>query len=352
MGQQTESNGQRFLALDALRGLAACWVVYFHVLGSMGYLAVDFFLVLSGFILAHRYWYGTKPTSTREFIIHRIARLYPLHLFTLLVFVVVHWLMYWVMPSFPDGSLFTFVQHLTLTHNIGLNPNGLTWNAPSWSISVEFFVNLLFIAFIPVTTRNSTLLVSASAILLLLLHNHGNLNVHHQNDYGFLNTGLLRGLASFMLGLIAYRLYRYCRDRVQITRYATGLEVIATALALAVVWCGYGRPEWLDIFVPYVAVLLITVYALEQGALTRAVQRLAYLGEISYSVYLNHFIVIMVLRHLALQWQLPEGVWIFVATLSITLVCSHFTHFYLEIPWGKALRQRLQRLTTSQPVTV
>ncbi len=143
--EKVSSGKQRFLALDALRGLAALWVVYFHVFGGLGYLAVDFFLVLSGFILSHRYWYADKPATPLVFINHRIARLYPLHLYTLLVFVLVHWLMYWTMPSYPDGALFTFVQHLTMMHNIGLNPHGLTWNYPSWSVSVEFVVNILFI---------------------------------------------------------------------------------------------------------------------------------------------------------------------------------------------------------------
>ena len=54
MVEKVSTGGQRFLALDALRGIAALWVVYFHIYGGLGYLAVYFFLVLSGLILAHR----------------------------------------------------------------------------------------------------------------------------------------------------------------------------------------------------------------------------------------------------------------------------------------------------------
>ena len=52
--EKVSNVGQRFLALDALRGLAALWVVYFHLYGGLGYLAVDFFLVLSGLIYSIR----------------------------------------------------------------------------------------------------------------------------------------------------------------------------------------------------------------------------------------------------------------------------------------------------------
>lgn len=347
--EQQVSSGQRFLALDALRGIAAWWVVYFHVLGGMGYLAVDFFLVLSGFILVHRYWYSEKPVTTLTFINHRIARLYPLHLFTLLVFTVVHWLMYWVMPDFPDGTLFTFLQNLTMTHNIGLNPHGLTWNYPSWSVSVEFFVNILFIVLITRQTRSSVLFLLATLSLIMLYINHGNLNIHNENDYGFINGGLVRGMASFMLGIVAYRLYRYYREDTRLQRFGTALEIVCVVIALALVWSYPNRPASLDVFVPYIAVFVVALFALESGWLSRSLRRLSYLGDISYSVYLNHLVVIMVLRHLALQNGMTAET-IFALTAAIVLVYSHFTHFYLEIPAGKAMRNGLQWLTTPQPV--
>ena len=346
--KQVSVGGQRFLALDALRGLAALWVVYFHVYGGLGYLAVDFFLVLSGFILAHRYLYSDKPTSAAVFVSHRVARLYPLHLYTLLVFVLVHWLMYWTMPSFPDGALFTFVQNLTLTHNIGLNPQGLTWNYPSWSVSVEFWVNILFIFLITRKTSSGWLFLLSTFGLVSLVRLHGNLNAQTEMYFSILNAGLLRGMASFLLGILAYRVYLFYRDDWRVTRYAVWLEAACVLAVVGMLWSRTGDSAGMDVFVPYVALLMVAIFAFEQGWLSRGLRKLAYLGDISYSVYLNHLVVLMIFRHLAPQygWDKPM---ILGLTLVTVLVYSHFTHRYLEIPVGKRLRRGLEGLISKPP---
>jgi len=141
-----ENTYTKFSALDCLRGIAAIAVGVFHFSPIWaGYLAVDFFLILSGFILSHRYLYSGTPTSPVDFISHRLARLYHLHIFTLVTFIAAYLLENGVLPAYVDGTFFTFLQQLTLTHNIGLNPSDITYNYPSWSISVEFWVNILFI---------------------------------------------------------------------------------------------------------------------------------------------------------------------------------------------------------------
>lgn len=346
--EKVSSGSQRFLALDALRGLAALWVVYFHVYGGMAYLAVDFFLVLSGFILSHRYLYSDKPSSPLEFINHRIARLYPLHLYTLLMFTLVHWLMYGSMPDFPDGTLFTFIQNLTLTHNVGLNPHGLTWNYPSWSVSVEFWVNIVFIFLVTRRTRSGILFLLGTLGILVLFMQHGQLNTQSDNYFGFLNSGLLRGMASFLLGILSYRVYLFYRDDGRVGRYANGLELACLLTVVGLLWSRTGASMGMDVFVPYFALLMVAIFAFEQGWLSRALRKLAYLGDISYSVYLNHLVVLMLVRHWALEHPLPKPA-ILALTVGIVLVYSHFTHRYLEIPLGKALRRGLEWLTAKPP---
>jgi peptidoglycan/LPS O-acetylase OafA/YrhL len=351
MVEKVSASGQRFLALDALRGIAAVWVVYFHIYGGLGYLAVDFFLVLSGFILSHRYLYSGRPTSALEFINHRIARLYPLHLYTLLMFVVVHWFIYWTMPSFPDGALFTFVQNLTLTHNIGLSPHGLTWNYPSWSVSVEFFVNILFVFLITRETRSGVLFLLGTLGILVLFMQHGQLNTQSENYFGFLNSGLLRGMSSFVLGILSYRVYLFYRDDWRVERYAVWLEAVCVLAVLGILWSRTGTSMGMDVFVPYLALLMVAIFAFEQGWLSRGLRKLAYLGEISYSVYLNHLVVLMLVRKLAKQndWDKPVMLGL---TLAVVLVYSHFTYRYLEIPLGKKMRRGLEWLTSRPPMPV
>ncbi len=89
----------------------------------------------------------------------------------------------------------------------------------------------------------------------------------------------------------------------------------------------------MNVFVPYVALLMVAIFAFERGWVSRVLRRLAYLGDISYSVYLNHLAVLMVFRHLALQYGWPKAQ-VLGMTLAVVLVYSHFTYRYLEIPAG------------------
>jgi len=104
------SNVVKFSTLDSLRGFAAIAVALFHFYSNWaGYLAVDFFLVLSGFILSHSYLYKDNATSAIDFISHRVARLYPLHIFSLFTFVLVFAFINGKPPSYPEGTFFTFI---------------------------------------------------------------------------------------------------------------------------------------------------------------------------------------------------------------------------------------------------
>lgn len=80
---------QTFRSLDGLRGIAALLVAFYHwnvfhwMFSFYGYMAVDLFFVLSGFILAHRYLYACSIAKESDFLVARFARLYPMHLFAL-----------------------------------------------------------------------------------------------------------------------------------------------------------------------------------------------------------------------------------------------------------------------------
>ncbi len=180
----------KFETLDTLRGLAALVIAVFHFSSEWaGYLAVDFFLVLSGFVLSHSYLYKEATISPVKFISHRISRLYPLHLFTLVAFILIYYFVNDALPSYKDGTIFTFIQNLTLTQNIGFNPSKITFNSPSWSISVEFWVNILFVLFVTRKTRSSTLFFIALIGLLVIYGNTGHLDTHSSNYFTFINSG-------------------------------------------------------------------------------------------------------------------------------------------------------------------
>jgi len=172
-------------ALDALRFLAAAFIVVFHfgdeaptplralhVFFDRGYLATDFFLLLSGFVLAHAY--GPSILSGRlgmaQFVLKRLARNYPAHVITLggLVLMVLAALALGRPLSHPEQYDWSAIPaHLLLMHGWGLS-NG-TWNAPTWTVSALAACYVVFPFSWPLFQRigrPQTCLLTALALLV------------------------------------------------------------------------------------------------------------------------------------------------------------------------------------------
>src|SRR5438128_9980059 len=205
----------RFEGLDGWRGIGACLVVLFRFHGYSpiytnavvrnSYLFVDFFFVLSGFVIAWNYsdrldsWPGV-----RKFLILRLGRVYPLHLFMLLCFVAWETLR---LLSHTEGT-FTgpnspsaVISNLFLVQSLGLH-DSLTWNGPSWSISTEMWTYVVFALVCAwLGMRNWMLLMAALAapVLLALLSKSG-------MDTTF-DWGMIRCLFGFALGVACCRIY-------------------------------------------------------------------------------------------------------------------------------------------------
>ena len=154
----------RFVVLDSWRGICALLVVLMHFDGlwsffeasfiQNSYLFVDFFFVLSGFVITHGYCDQiTRVDDAMQFMVRRFIRLWPLHVALLAVFLMVElaalllhpWIgdAYGRMPFTGSRDGASFVSNLLLLHAIGIHDE-VTWNYPSWSISAEFCTYLIF----------------------------------------------------------------------------------------------------------------------------------------------------------------------------------------------------------------
>jgi peptidoglycan/LPS O-acetylase OafA/YrhL len=346
-----ENKSIKFEALDSLRGLAALAVAVFHFNpGWGGYLAVDFFLVLSGFILSHSYLYKYEKMSPVEFISHRIARLYPLHIFTLITFIFAFLYVKGSLPQYADGTLFTLIQNLTLTQNIGFNPSGITYNYPSWSISVEFWVNIIFILYISKATKSSTLFVVSVIGLLIMYGNTGHLDTHSNNYFTFLNSGLVRGASSFFLGILSYRIYLYYRNDERVTKYINYIELLSVAGVLVIVFGRSGKFSATDVFSPFVFMFVVAVFTFESGYLSNHLKKYKYLGEISYSIYLNQITVLLLVHHVLDIFEL-RGVFVLSIYMALLVVYSHLTYLYIEKPLRRKGRDIISRITIASTQT-
>ena len=149
------STTHKLLALDALRGVAACTVVLFHRASRMpfpkGYLAVDFFFMLSGFVLTFAYQEKLDGGwSTRDFLATRIARLYPLYLLGFVLGLLVA-LSDPAIHFGPQGWVSAIPNLLLLPAWVGPHskpPHAFPYNIPAWSLFFEVVANVLHALFL------------------------------------------------------------------------------------------------------------------------------------------------------------------------------------------------------------
>ncbi|MBE9609141.1 acyltransferase family protein [Chitinilyticum piscinae] len=331
-----------FHALDGLRGIAMLLVISYHITyGWPGYLAVEFFMLLSGFVLAHTVLDKPQRPDGLGFVLHRLWRLYPLHLLALLAFAGAATLNQGRLPQFADGTLFTFVQQLTLTHNIGFNPGGLTWNFPAWCVSVEFWLNVLVFFVLPARLRTAQILLLALAGYLLLFNTSHMLGVHHQLYWGWLASGMVRGFASFMLGWFVYRACAHPRTAGALRRWQGELLEWLPLLGLLPIFLLKIENSPLDFVAALLMAVLLGGVALARGSLSRllALPPLQYLGRISYASYLLHIPVLELFYKM--QWHaVTLGLPLFwLLFVGACLAAGSLAHHYVEMP----LRRRVAR---------
>jgi peptidoglycan/LPS O-acetylase OafA/YrhL len=348
--QAEKTPSPKLQSIEGLRGLLALLVCVGHlglntVAGHVGLyvrfgLAVDLFFVLSGFVLALNYYFHQR--TFRSLLVGRIARLYPLHALTLLMTVCV----FWVAAKPIDWN--ALWQHAFLVHNIGLPPNRFDLNFPSWSISVEMALSLLFYV---VAHRYARLMWPAflvAGLVLGYLANYGCLGTPNfkgcmepaENIWLVVNAGLLRGAAGFCIGIAAYIVVSRHGDELK-RRGSWTLPALVGLVPFFLIepW----TPEIALLFGLVSFAFLIVTIPNEQ----RSVLRLApfvLLGEISYSIYLLHIPI-----SFAADEMLPAEVVRGVGKLGLMafiIVVAIASYRYFEVP----TRRLIIALAGSVPV--
>ncbi|MBZ9974615.1 acyltransferase family protein [Mesorhizobium sp. BR-1-1-10] len=304
--------GDRFRVLDSWRGICALLVALFHFptastisqssfIGS-SYLFVDFFFVLSGFVIASSY--ADRLGRTQEvcrFALVRFGRIYPLHLVMIAAFAAFE-LLRLVLPQlhgtgaapFTGGfDLRSLAANLLLLQGVGFEDR-LTWNAPSWSISAEFFAYLLFAGVLFIAGARAWIWLVAAAVTapLFLL----GFSTHHMDvSYDF---GFIRCLYGFSLGaLLAWFQHDSIAGARQVLAangprmsWTVAEIVMVVVIALFVSLAGDNDA---GIAAPLVFALALFLFAHEGGwisALLRTPFMLT-LGALSYSIYMVHIFV-------------------------------------------------------------
>jgi peptidoglycan/LPS O-acetylase OafA/YrhL len=343
------------LALTGIRGLAAWWVVFFHArlslsdwmpewgmaVAAKGYLAVDLFFMLSGFVMWLNYGERLRAEGAAgapAFWWRRFARIWPLHVAVLggmAVFALVLLATGRDMANYPLAEL---PLHLLLVQNWGLTSE-LTWNHPAWSISTELGAYMLFpLAVVAVRWEKMRPWALLAGVALAALALHGVFVVAGAPELGdqITRLGLIRCVLQFGIGLLLANLWLAWRARRGMA-LACGLSA---ALTLAAQVLLPGAPETL--LVPLAFASLLLALALDTGPVARllSTRPLVWLGDASYATYLVHFPLLVALKLVAVDDSLQIAPWAFAVYLLALLALSGGLYRWLEKPAQKWLNAR------------
>jgi peptidoglycan/LPS O-acetylase OafA/YrhL len=402
--------------LTGLRAVAAAWVVLFHAsllfavlipplaktlpLTGMGFLGVDLFFALSGFVLCHRYLDSLGVAFDRhkvkDFLALRIARLYPVHLFVIVVFV----LYIGFVTQFGTSQRWDakspwplLPQHLVLIH-AWFNQQ-LGWNGPAWSVSLEWFAYLCFpfLALLLFRVARSKHFVIYSVLIFVVAYTPLTLDIigvwnfppntfsSSPSNPGLISLSMVRLVGAFTGGCIAFVLARAWQRRVVAGRRPSAVlsgTFCAVLLLVVIVFTRSGESEitqrtWI------VSPLLVALVGLVGlgGSFFQWLTRptLIKLGLSSYSLYMTHWFVFSVFgvlpgidvgetladRFEIAQQPLGARVLFCLAALAACYLVAQLCWRFIEEPSRRGLRRRLassrgelpveERVDSSAPVT-
>jgi len=381
----TNKKAETIRALAGARAIPPLLIVMYHfseghhysgfkpldLLASRGYLWVEFFFVLSGFILTYVYWPRMDDLFRRNgyvaFLRARLIRLWPLHIFMLL-WVLMLVILFRVLAHqggyvsifdlkyHQDVSVQGFLLSALLLHAWNTMPS-LTWNGVSWFVSVEFALCLLFPVWLMLAEgrlwRGFALIATGLAGLVALL-----LTSKHGLDITFHN-GVLRGLSDFTIGVGMAVLFRRLktRDRLPDWGHSVLQLLLLGLLGYIVMNTGWSHTR-LDIFTVLPLMALIFALAFDRGVIARLLSLRVpqVVGEWSYAIYIGQTAWLLAIRYLEQRWypapdaivwgtHFADLIW-WLEPLCLVIVCVAWGAFLaecIELPVAAKLRKRFGR---------
>lgn len=317
--------GKFFTSLEGIRGIAAIIVVLYHshpLLGCQlipgGYLAVDLFFMLSGFVIAHAYEDRLASGLTAsEFFKARLIRLYPLYLAGLAIGFIK------AAVAIRIGVSNMSVADVAAATMLGLVflPSGVAavmfpLNNPSWSLFYELAVNLGYAAAVPRRKALLLLTVLSGVALMAAIVIEGGVDVGPLISQ--ILPGFARAIFSFTIGLGIYRLWKTDTLKAVPIWIVWILSIAALAAVLI------GKPRWIldmaSVFIIF-PLLVVAGVIIDPPAKLRPLCR--YLGGISYAIYALHYPLI----------DLAQGAEKFLGLPGYALAAALIVGLLIAAPW-------------------
>lgn len=352
--------------LDGLRGVAAIMVVCFHIFEAYatshldqninhGYLAVDFFFILSGFVIGYAYDDRWKTMKIKDFIKRRVIRLQPMVVMGAIIGAIMFYFQgcpVWDVSKVTILALFiaTFINALLIPATPGTEIRGLgemyPLNGPSWSLFFEYIGNILYALFIH---RFSTKVLAWFVFLagcglsaFAIWGPYGDICA------GFTMTGIefmagsLRLLFSFSAGLLLFRLFKPVN-----IKGAFWICSLSIVILLAVPRLGGAEHLWMNGLYDTICFAMffpLLVYVGASGKCTdkHTIRICNFLGEISYPLYMVHYPFIYLYyawvknEKLTFMQSFPGAAGVVIGSIILAYICLKF----YDIPVRKYLVKR------------
>lgn len=357
LGRMADNNNyspKRFYVLDGLRGMLAFTVVAFHLLQVTftsrqtnplhhAYLAVDFFFLLSGWVLTHAYHHKWEMIPIKQFFKTRLIRLHPMAFAGVLLGLIAYWFAFRndfiPTPSAGQLCLMLALQIFLLPSPDYLHEYPVTHalNPPIWSLFQEYLVNGLF----ALTAKKgktplliSMLVVSGASLIFIGIAQE---NLNGGWDWNNFWVAPLRAFYSFFAGVCMYRF----RLKVRLQMSIPIFFISVFCLLAAPIFPLNGLYDAVCILFLF-PILLLTGASLETSRFMERSCRL--LGELSYPIYLTHYPIVTIywfLVHKSTQQFTPLKWGMAITFLVITLLSLLILRLY-DKPVRRWLSKKFQ----------
>lgn len=338
------NKSNRFQELDALRGLAALMVVFFHfTLGraeanigfKLGTTGVDLFFIISGFVI---FMSISKVKSSRDFVINRISRLYPTYwacvTFTFLLISIINLSNHNNIPIFKYiGNMTMFQYYLKISDLDG----------PYWTMIIEmiFYIFILLLFHFKILRYFNLLGILLSITLVVSTYFLNNNLVQKL----FIAIPFFQFVPLFIAGSIFYKIY------TEKKRLFENYILIITCLICQIVLFKFsGRSSMFINHVEYSSMLILYFFIFTlfvSGNLKFIVSRPSlFLGKISFALYLIHQYVSIniIIPTLINKWNVNFWIASFLITLPIVIGIASLVTYYIEVPLSKKMKEKLKKV--------
>lgn len=324
--------------------------------------------------MAHSY--GFKKVQAKKFIIARTFRLYPLHLFMFTMFFLLQLVMLAFVKAGINFSKSPFEGAYALREIIpnllflqswlpGFNP--LSWNMPAWSLSVEYYVYMIFLV-----TMLATLLAGSKIkyFLWLALATTALWSLMQAPEF---MSQAASGILCFFVGALGYSAYRKINVKIDQLN-SKAFTIIEAVLLFLIFYIVSYVDSYKEIYALLLFVLTIFIFAFERGVFSHLLQKPLFqlFGKLSYSIYMTHVLVIFCLKTLIqiidklLKTNFTViidgsarlnfdssiiGNLVLFATILTVLIVATFTYKYIEMPGQKLGKKIIQESSLKQAST-